>query len=146
MDIRQKLRGKHRGFGTSPPSWTRSDLARANRDPRGLLGGLGVGSFQGSGDDGLQDIFLLLSKAVNSSVLYGLYSSPTKREKRGEIELAAASDLYSFGSGAVMLRFIKAILAAGDSMGIIALPTGLKVEPNASRNGVLISWSGFVKT
>lgn len=145
MALRDKLQSKYRNFGRTPPGWTGSGLGKVDSDPAGVLSGLGVSGFRGTGEDGLQDIFLLIDRAVQSPVLEGLYSVPTKRERNGEIELAAAADLYRFGNGAVMLRFIKAILAAADRLGLIALPAGLEVEPTASRTGVIIRWSGFAK-
>lgn len=144
MSLREKLQTKYRRFGDRPPGWAQGDLGRASTAPGSLLSGLGVSNFRGGGEDGLHDIYLLIERAVRSSILTGMYSTPVKRERSGEIELNAASDLYTFGRGAVMLRFIKAILAAADSTGIVALPSQLSVEPNVSRTGVIISWPGFV--
>lgn len=145
MNIRAKLQSKYRGFGNDPPSWTKSGLGRADRDPDGLLNGLGLSGFRGKGEDGLHDIYTILQRAINSSVLKGLYTNITKRERSGEILLEAAPDLYRFGNGAVMLRFPKSILAAADALGWIAVPSGLTVSPSPTRSGVIISWRGFVK-
>jgi hypothetical protein len=144
MNIRDKLQSKYRGFGTSPPSWTNSGLGRADTDPDGLLNGLGLTGFRGKGDDALHDIFTILQRAISSSVLKGLYTGITKKERSGAIVLEAAADLHRFGNGAVMLRFPKSILAAADALGWIAIPSGLSVAPTPSRTGVIISWRGFV--
>jgi hypothetical protein len=145
MNIRAKLQSKYRGFGSDPPAWTNSGLGKADNDPDGLLNGLGLSGFRGKGDDGLHDIFTILQRAINSSILKGLYTNITKRERSGEIILEASPDLYRFGNGAVMLRFPKSILAAADKLGWIALPSGLSVSPTTARSGVIISWRGFVK-
>ncbi len=146
MSIRDNLKSKHRGFGDYPPRWAGSGLGRADSDPDGLLQGLGLTRFRGQGDDGLQDIYNLLSVAIKSSVLNGLYTGLSKREGKGQIIVEAAADLYRFGSGqAVMIRFIRATLAAADKLGWIALPTNLKTDVTSSGTGVVISWDGFAK-
>lgn len=146
MSIRDNLRSKYKGFGDFPPRWTEGDLGRASRDPDGLLNGLGLSRYRGRGEDGLQDIYGIIELAIRSSVLGGLYTGISKREGKGQIVVEAASDLYRFGSGqAVMIRFIRAILAAADSLGWIALPSGLKTDVAGSGTAVVISWDGFAK-
>jgi hypothetical protein len=146
MSIRDNLKSKYKGFGDYPPGWTGGDLGRADRDPDGLLQGLGLSRFRGRGEDGLQDIYSILELAIRSSVLGGLYTGVRKNESRGQIIIEAAADLYRFGSGqAVMIRFIRATLAAADKLGWIALPSGLKTDVTSSGTGVVISWDGFAK-
>jgi hypothetical protein len=146
MSIRNDLKSKYKSFGDSPPRWTEGDLGRADRDPDGLLQGLGLSRFRGRGEDGLQDIYSILEIAIRSSILGGLYTGISKRENRGQIIVEAAPDLYRFGSGqAVMIRFIRAILSAADKLGWIALPSGLKTDVGSSGTAVVISWDGFAK-
>jgi len=146
MSIRNDLSSKYRGFGDYPPRWTEGDLGRADSDPDGLLHGLGLSRFRGAGEDGLQDIYSILEISTRSSVLGGLYAGVRKNERRGQIIVEAAPDLYRFGSGqAVMIRFIRAILASADKLGWIALPSGLKTDVASSGTAVVISWDGFAK-
>jgi hypothetical protein len=125
-------------LGSEPPSWTRSGLGRADRQPFELLRGLGADRFQGKGDDWVQDIFELLRISINSSYLRGLYYDPVPYRSRGGIALRASPDLYSY-SGAVMLRMIKSILWAAEQQGKIAMPTRLKVVATSDNMGVWIS-------
>jgi len=146
MSIRDNLKSKYRSFGDNPPRWAGSGLGRADRDPDGLLKGLGLSRFRGKGEDGLQDIYNILELAIRSSVLNGLYTGISKRESQGQVIVEAAADLYRFGSGqAVMIRFIRATLAAADKLGWIAIPSGLKTNVTSSGTGVVISWEGFAK-
>ena len=125
-------------LGSEPPSWTRSGLGKADRQPFELLRGLGADRFQGKGDDWVQDIFELLRISINSSYLRGLYYDPVPYRSRGGIALRASPDLYSY-SGAVMLRMIKSILWAAEQQGKIAMPTRLKVVATSDNMGVWIS-------
>ena len=125
-------------LGSEPPSWTRSGLGKADRQPFELLRGVGAERFQGKGDDWIQDIYDLLRLATSSGILRGLYYEPVPYRSRGGVALRAAPDLYGY-SGAVMLRMIKSILWAAEQQGKIAMPTRLKVTPTSDNMGVWIS-------
>jgi hypothetical protein len=137
--IRQKLLGKlGKQFGNKPPSWASSgDLGRADSDPGTICSGLGLGDFQGAGDDWLVDITRLLNTAVRSKILYGLYSEPTPKGDRTGLSLAVGADLVAFKSGAVTMRMIKSTLWAAEQMGKIAMPARLKVR--VSSDGRLVT-------
>lgn len=126
--IRQKLVGKlGRSFGDKPPSWTSGrDLGRADDDPAFICNGLNLKAFQGAGDDWVQDIVNMLSYAVRSRPLAGLYSSPVPTRDRTKIRINARSDVISF-SAAVAIRMIKSTLWAAEQQGKIAMPSRLRV-------------------
>lgn len=134
--LRQKAIAQR--LGSEPPSWTRSGLGKADRQPFELLRGLGADRFQGKGDEWVQDIFELLRISISSSYLRGLYNEPVPYRSRGGIALRASPDLYSY-SGAVMLRMIKSILWAAEQQGKIAMPTRLNVVATSDNMGVWIS-------
>jgi hypothetical protein len=127
--IRQKLLGKlGRSFGDKPPSWTtKRDLGRAESDPAFICNGLNLKSFQGGGDDWVQDIVNMLSYAVRSKPLAGLYSDPVPSNDRTKIRINARADVISFGTGAVAIRMIKSTLWAAEQRGKIAMPNNLRV-------------------
>ena len=127
--IRQKLLGKlGRSFGDKPPSWTtKRDLGRAETDPGFICTGLNLRSFQGAGDDWVQDIVNMLLYAVRSRPLAGLYSEPVPSRDRTKIRINARNDVISFGSGAVAIRMIKSTLWAAEQQGKIAMPSKLRV-------------------
>lgn len=134
--LRQKAIAQR--LGSEPPSWTRSGLGKADRQPFELLRGLGADRFQGKGDDWVQDVFELLRISISSSYLRGLYNEPVPYRSRGGIALRASPDLYNY-SGAVMLRMIKSILWAAEQQGKIAMPTRLNVVATSDNMGVWIS-------
>jgi hypothetical protein len=126
-------------FGAQPPSWaTGGDLGRADSDPAGICSGLGLGSFQGAGDDWLVDIVRMLSIAVRSNVLYGLYSPPTPKGDRTGLALNVSADLISFDSGAVSMRMIKSTLWAAEQAGKIAMPNRLRVKISSDKRTVIV--------
>jgi hypothetical protein len=131
--IRQKLLGKlGRSFGDKPPSWTsKRDLGRADDDPAFICKGLNLGAFQGAGEDWVQDIVNMLTYAVRSRPLSGLYSAPVPTRDRMKIRINARSDVISF-SGAVAIRMIKSTLWAAEQQGKIAMPSKLRVGLSGS--------------
>jgi hypothetical protein len=98
-----------------------------------------------AGNDGLQDIHALLDAATSSRVLSGLFGSPAKRESSGQVLIPTSRDIMSYGSGAMASRFIRAILAAAESTGRIALPTELSYSVTADNGYVVLYWRGFIR-
>lgn len=143
--LREKLKKVHRDFGDRPPRLVTGDLGVASRDPDKLMQDLGLSGFSASGNDGLQDIHLLLDAAVNSSTLSGLFGRPIKSERSGSVTVPTSGDIMSYGSGALASRFIRAVLAAAENTGKIALPTGLSYAVATDNRYVMVYWRGFAR-
>lgn len=141
--LREKLKKVHRDFGDRPPRLVSGDLGVASQNPGRLINELGLSGFRAAGNDGLQDIHLLLDAAVRSSVLSGLFQRPIKDERQGSITIPTSKDIMSYGSGAMASRFIRAILAAAENTGLIALPTGLAYTVASDNRYVMVYWRGF---
>ncbi len=126
--IRRKYYDKlGRSFGSNPPSWaTGGGLGTADSNPDFICRGLGLGGFNGSGEDWVQDIANALRLAVRSRVLYGMYSEPIIAYDRKRIKLNARSDVAGFGGGAVAMRMLKSTLWAAEQQGRLAMPSALK--------------------
>jgi len=135
-DLRQKA--KAAGLGDSPPRWGSDRLGRADSDPAGLMSGLGLSSFKGTGSDWITDVYNVLRIAFRSSYLNGIYSEPVPYRTRNGISVGASAELYQF-SEAVMMRMIKSILWAAEKTGRVALPSRLRVELSPDKTGVWIS-------
>jgi hypothetical protein len=138
--IREKMIAKYKGFGGSPPDWTRSRLGRADNAPIEITGGLDLAGFQGKGEDWLQDIYDLLRIATRSRILHGMYSDPVPYRDRNGIAIGAAEDVYGY-SIPVMLRMIKSTLWAAEQQGMIAMPSRLRVDVYPNGKGVWVNWS-----
>lgn len=136
--LRQKAISK--GLGYEPPSWTRSGLGTADRNPGEIISGLGLSRFQGSGDDWLQDIYNLLRTAQRSSFLMNVFYEPQVYRDRQAITIRGTSDLHNFSSTA-MMRMIRAILWAAEQQGRIAMPSKLKTFTISGNTAVQISIS-----
>lgn len=134
--LRQKAISK--GLGSGPPSWVRSGLGKADRDPNGLLSGLGLSRFQGAGDDWMQDIYNLLRTAQRSSILVNVFYEPQIYRSQQAITIRGTSDLSSFSSTA-MMRMIRSILWAAEQQGKIAMPSRLQTFTIAGNTAVQIS-------
>ena len=126
------------GFGSKPPNWGSDGLGRADYDAEGLMRGLNLAGFSGTGSDWITDVTNLLTRAVRSQYLSGLYGEPVPYRSRNGIAIGASEDVYSFGNGAVMLRMIKSTLWAAELTNRVALPSTLRVEPTSDRRGVWI--------
>lgn len=135
-ELRQKA--KAAGLGDGPPRWGSDRLGRADTDPGGLMSGLGLSGFRGTGSDWITDVYNVLRIAVRSSYLSGLYSEPVPYRSRNGISVGASSDLHGY-SKAVMMRMIKSTLWAAEKTGKIALPSRLRVEVSPDQTGVWIS-------
>lgn len=134
-DLRKKATTA--GLGSRPPDWGSKRLGLADRDPDRLMSGVGLSGFKGTGSDWITDVYNLLTIAVRSSYLSGLYSEPRPSRASNAITVGAASELYRY-SPAVMQRMIMSILWAADRTGRIALPSNLRVEITPSENGLWI--------
>ena len=139
-ELRQKYTKTYPSF-SEPPGWSRSsDLGYASTHSAGsLLAKLGLGTFKAPGNDYVQDVVKFLSEAIITSTLTGLF---TQVIPRGNIiEVFAAADMYNSSSGgAIMLKFIKALLADADKSGKIAMPGLTSIYPGADRKSVIVKF------
>lgn len=136
--LRQKYTAKYPQFG-EPPTWVSdNDLGKVSRQTAGaLLGDLGVGSFQGTGNDYVQDVLNFLTAAIQTSILNGLFTNIIRRNN--SVEVFAAPDMYGSSSGgAIMLKFIRALLADAEKSGKIAIPKKTSVLPGPDRKSVIV--------
>jgi len=126
---------------SGPPGWAGSnDLGYASTHSAGsLLAKLGLGTFKSPGNDYVQDVLKFLSDAIITSTLTGLF---TEVIRRGNIvEVFAAADMYNSSSGgAIMIKFIKALLADADNSGRIAMPGRTFVSPGANKKSVIVEF------
>jgi len=138
--LRQKFTVKYPRF-SSPPSWVSSnDLGYVSeRTPGDLMNRLGIGSFIGSGNDVIQDVANYLDAAFKTSILSGLFMDVIQR--KNAVEFTASSDMYGSSSGgAIMLKFIKALLADADKAGRIAMPGKTYVDTTSDGKRVIVSF------
>ena len=101
---------------------------------------LGLGRWSAPGNDYVQDALSFLSAAVRTSVLNGLFTEAIQRGNN-IIEVYAAADMYNSSSGgAIMLKFIKALLADAEKSGKIAMPGRTNIYPGADRRSVIVEF------
>ena len=139
--LREKYMAKYSKF-SSPPGWTNSnDLGYVSTRTSGeLLTRLGLGRWSAPGNDYVQDTLSFLSAAVRTSVLNGLFTEAIQRGNN-IIEVYAAADMYNSSSGgAIMLKFIKALLADAEKSGKIAMPGRTNIYPGADRRSVIVEF------
>jgi len=137
--LRQKYTEKYPSF-YGPPGWsTTNDLGYVSeRTPGDLMNRLGI-SFMGSGNDVIQDVANYLDAAFKTSTLSGLFMDVIKR--KDAVEFAAAPDMYGSSSGgAIMLKFIRALLADADKAGRIAMPGKTYVNTASGGKRVVVSF------
>lgn len=115
------------GLGNSSPRWQNRGLGRADYEPDAIIRGLNLSGFMGTGNDWITDVTRLLTAAIRSPYLNGLYSDPVAQRSRNSVMITGASDLYGY-SPAVMRRMIESTLWAAELTGRVALPSRLKVE------------------
>ena len=139
--LRQKYTSKNPGFSSAPGWATTSGLGLASSSPGELLVKLGVGNYMGSGNDYVQDISNFLTKSFNSRILLGLFT--VQRVTSNSIIIGASKDMFESSSGgAIMRRFIVAILAAGEREGRIAMPGRTSVDVTSpDRQGITVSFN-----
>ena len=139
--LRHNYTKKYPSF-SGPPGWSMSnDLGYAStRSAGSLLATLGLGTFKSSGNDYVQDVLKFLSAAIITPVLNGLFTEAIQRGNN-IIEVYAAADMYNSSSGgAIMLKFIKALLADADNSGKIAMPGRTNIYPGADRRSVIVEF------
>ena len=139
-ELRRKYTKTYPSF-SGPPGWSRSsDLGYASTHSAGsLLATLGLGNFKTPGNDYVQDVVKFLSEAIVTNTLTGLFTEVIRRENI--IEVFAAADMYNSSSGgAIMLKFIKALLADADKSGKIAMPGLTSIYPGADRKSVIVKF------
>ena len=141
--LRKKYTAKYPQF-SSAPSWTTSnDLGKASSQTAGtLLGNLGIGGFSAPGNDYVQDILKFLTAATQQTdILKGLFTEVIQRGS-GSIEVYAAADMYGSSSGgAIMCKFIKALLADAENSSKIAIPGKTTVLPGPDRKSVIVAFN-----
>lgn len=137
--LRATYTSKYPSFSSAPGWSTTGGLGLASRDPLSLLTKVGAGNYRSSGNDFVQDISRFLQVAFNSRILSGLFG--IQSTSGNSIDIWASKDMYTSSSGgAIMLRFIKALLVAGERAGVIAMPGGTYVDANGDRTGVRITF------
>jgi len=129
--IRTRLQAS---VGNNPPSWVNSgNLGYASTNPSYIIDQLGLSSFNSISNSYFQVIYDYLVRVEQSQVLNGLFGSPLRRGNN-KIEIVMSKDMHT--SGATMIKFVFAVLAAGDKTGKIALP--LKTSVDKSFNGKVV--------
>jgi len=131
--IRTKFQSK---IGLNPPGWINDiNLGVAYTNPSSIINALNL-SRVSSSNSYFQVIFDYLQNVSISRVLGGLFGPPIRRGDN-MIEIVMSKDMYSASAnGAIMLKFVRAVLAAGDREGKIALP--LKTSVDKSFNGKVV--------
>jgi hypothetical protein len=126
---------------SGPPGWAGSnDLGYASTHSAGsLLAKLGLGTFKSPGNDYVQDVLKFLLAALDTNTLNGLFTDVIQRGNK--IEILAAPDMYNSSSGgAIMIKFIKALLADADNSGRIAMPGRTFVSPGVDKKSVIVEF------
>ena len=139
--IRTKLKDK---VGLNPPGWVRDvNLGYAYTNPSSIINDLNLITFSSSSGSYYQVIFDYLVKAQQSRVLNDLFISVNRPFRSDNmIEIVMSKDMYdSSTNGAIMLKFVKALLAAGDREGKIALPPGTSVDRSSGGKKVIITFN-----
>lgn len=129
--------------GPNSPNWLNNGdlgLASSVSNSKVLIDKLGLTNFSSSSGSWFQVIYEYLTRVGQSSILNGLFGSPVRVSDK-EIQIIMSKDMYaSSKSGAIMLKFVNATLAAGEKAGKIALPKIVKVNRNADGTGVIITF------
>lgn len=136
--IRTKFQSK---IGSNPPGWINDlNLGVAYTNPSSIINALNL-SNASSSNSYFQVIFEYLQKVEQSRVLGGLFMS-TLRRGDNMIEIVMSKDMYSSSAnGAIMLKFVRAVLAAGDREGKIALPQNTSVGRSDDFKRVIITFN-----
>jgi hypothetical protein len=136
--IRTKFQSK---IGLNPPGWINDiNLGVAYTNPSSIINALNL-SNASSSNSYFQVIFEYLQKVEQSRVLGGLFIS-TLRRGDNMIEIVMSKDMYSSSAnGAIMLKFVRAVLAAGDREGKIALPQNTSVGRSDDFKRVIITFN-----
>lgn len=137
--IRTRLQAS---VGNNPPSWVNNgNLGYASTNPSYIIDQLGLSSFNSSSNSYFQVIYDYLVRVERSQVLNGLFGSPLRRGNN-KIEIVMSKDMHtSSASGATMIKFVLAVLAAGDKTGRIALPLKTSVEKSFNGKVVIITFN-----
>ena len=139
--IRTKLKDK---VGLNPPGWVRdANLGYAYTNPSSIINDLNLITFNSSSGSYFQVIFDYLVRAQRSRVLDGLFVSINRSFRSDNmIEIVMSKDMYdSSTNGAIMLKFVRALLAAGDREGKIALPPSTRVDRSSDGKKVIITFN-----
>ena len=139
--IRTKLKDK---VGLNPPGWVRdANLGYAYTNPSSIINDLNLITFSSSSGSYFQVIFDYLVRAQRSRVLDGLFVSINRSFRSDNmIEIVMSKDMYdSSTNGAIMLKFVRALLAAGDREGKSALPPGTSVDRSSGGKKVIITFN-----
>jgi len=133
--IRAKFQSK---IGLNPPGWINDiNLGVAYTNPSSIINALNLNKVSSS-NSYFQVIFEYLQNVSISRVLGGLFGPPIRRGDN-MIEIVMSKDMYSSSAnGAIMLKFVRAVLAAGDREGKIALPQNTSVDRKKDDNKIVI--------
>jgi len=136
--IRTKFQSK---IGLNPPGWINDlNLGVAYTNPSSIINALNL-SNASSSNSYFQVIFDYLQNVSISRVLGGLFGPPIRRGDN-TIEIVMSKDMYSSSTnGAIMLKFVRAVLAAGDREGKIALPQNTSVGRSDDFKRVIIKFN-----
>ncbi len=126
--LRRKFQSKYPRFGEAKLSARASGKVRS--DPASLIGGLGLNSYYGKGEDFHKEAYELLERAIESRALSGLFEDIDMKSSGGAhyIILPMSRDLVSFRQGLMGEYFIRDTLAVAEIMNRIALPERTFVE------------------
>ena len=120
--LRRKFQAKYPRFGEAKLSARAA--GKVASDPAGLIGGLGLNSYYGKGEDFHKEAYEVLETAISSRPLSGLFDNIDMKTAGGEhqIILQMSSDLVDFRQGLMGEYFVRDILAVAEIMNRIALP------------------------
>lgn len=126
--LRSKFQAKYPRFGEAKLSARAS--GKVASDPASLIGGLGLNSYYGKGEDFHKEAYEVLERAIESRVLSGLFDDIEMKASGGTyyIILPMSRDLVQYRQGLMGEYFIRDTLAVAELMNRIALPNRTFVE------------------
>jgi hypothetical protein len=126
--LRSKFQAKYPRFGEAKLSARAS--GKIASDPATLIGGLGLNSYYGKGEDFHKEAYEVLERAIESRVLSGLFDDIDMKASGGVyyITLPMSRDLMQYRQGLMGEYFVRDTLAVAELMNRIALPNRTFVE------------------
>ena len=126
--LRSKFQAKYPRFGEAKLSARAS--GKIASDPATLIGGLGLNSYYGKGEDFHKEAYEVLERAIESRVLSGLFDDIDMKASGGVyyITLPMSRDLMQYRQGLMGEYFVRDTLAVAELMNRIALPNRTVVE------------------
>ena len=131
--LRRKFQSKHQKFGEAKLSSRAS--GKVASDTASLIGGLGLSSYYGKGEDFHKEAYEVLESAIESRALDGLFDDISMKTSGGEyyIILPMSRDLLEYRQGLMGEYFVRDTLAAAEIMNRIALPGRTFVERSGNK-------------